>query len=300
MVLIPMIISLAKVYFDFAISNPENLWSNFQWKLDPYKLSAFTKDDAFISDISVTRISEKKEKPILKSQVLKDSSGFFIREISETVDGGTYYEVRRATEGIQMSFYVNPSWNEISILEDHTNTAGTAPFEFLGKIIPHCLIPFGAITLHGVLMEYQGMGIIISADSGVGKTTHARLWRNAKNALIINGDRSTLRKTEDGWIGYGLPWSGTSGEQINRQVPIKALVILERGEENKAEVLSTFDAFGAFLPHVQCPLWNRDFSEKGIDLLSELTNDIKVIKLTCLPNVDAVEILLNQINNLQL
>ena len=65
--------------------------------------------------------------------------------------------------------------------------------------------------LHGVLMEWQGKGIILTASSGTGKTTHARLWREYENALIINGDRVLIRKEEGQWYAFGTPWSGSSG-----------------------------------------------------------------------------------------
>lgn len=158
-------------------------------------------------------------------------------------------------------------------------------------MVPYLLLSHDILTFHGVLMEYQGKGIIISAASGVGKTTHARLWRDLKHALIINGDRATCRKLVDGWKGYGLPWSGTSGEQINRNVPIQALVVLERGERNTAEVVNGLDAFGKALPHVQCPTWDIDMTTQAMDLFEGFLGKIPVIHLQCRPDAEAVDVL---------
>ncbi|MGN0204726.1 MAG: hypothetical protein ACI4BB_09290 [Coprococcus sp.] len=166
-------------------------------------------------------------------------------------------------------------------------------FEYLGHIIPHVLLKHDILTFHGVLMEYEGQGIIISAPSGTGKTTHARLWRDYKNALIINGDRATCRKVDGIWTGFGLPWSGTSGEQINRSVPLKALVVLERGEANEACRMAGLEAFGAVLPHVQCPVWDKELVGKAMELTDDFLREVPVIRLRCRPDVESVEVLRN-------
>ena len=140
-------------------------------------------------------------------------------------------------------------------------------------------------------MEHDGEGIIISAASGTGKTTHARLWRDYKNALIINGDRAVCKHTDKGWIGYGTPWSGTSGEQINRSVHLKALVVLERSQENSAEVIYGMEAFGAVFPHILYPSWDRELTEKAMDLLEDFMNHIPIIRLRCRPDVESVDVL---------
>lgn len=67
---------------------------------------------------------------------------------------------------------------EVILTEDKTDTNGYAAVEYLIKIIPWLMIKANAFMLHGVLMEHEGRGIIISAPSGTGKSTHAHLWRD--------------------------------------------------------------------------------------------------------------------------
>ena len=50
-------------------------------------------------------------------------------------------------------------------------------YEKIGNLFAWAMPGKGALMLHGVLMEWQGKGIILTASSGTGKTTHARLWR---------------------------------------------------------------------------------------------------------------------------
>ena len=154
------------------------------------------------------------------------------------------------------------------------------------------LLKHQMLTFHGVLMEHNGCGIIISAPSGTGKTTHARMWRDSRNALIINGDRATCQNINGVWTGFGLPWSGTSGEQINRSVPITAIVVLEQGETNQArQITSPLEAFMMLLPHVQYPSWDKEMTSKAMDLLEDFLKEIPVIRLSCLPDLEAVDVL---------
>ena len=153
------------------------------------------------------------------------------------------------------------------------------------------MLAHGLLTFHGVLMEYEGNGIIISAASGTGKTTHARLWRDLRRALIINGDRAVCAKTAEGWTGYGLPWSGTSGEQINRSVTIRALVVLRRGETNEAHRISALEAFHQVFAHVLYPSWDKALAEKMMDLLESFLRDVPIFLLSCRPDAESVDVL---------
>ncbi len=60
--------------------------------------------------------------------------------------------------------------------ENETIIDADAEYDYLyqkyGKFLPH----FNAFLLHAVVLEKDGKAFAFSANSGVGKTTHARLW----------------------------------------------------------------------------------------------------------------------------
>ena len=161
----------------------------------------------------------------------------------------------------------------------------------LGNIYGYSILNKEAIMLHGVIIEYKGQGIIISAKSGTGKTTHARIWRDYKNAFIINGDRCICRKNEQQWYAYGSPWCGTSGECMNRKVPIKAIVMLEQSPVNKVDKLNLYDASLKLIERAFAPTWEPDLMNKAFDIIENIANDIPVLKLQCRPDLEAVEVL---------
>lgn len=277
---------LGTIGVSFEAYSDMKIWGIPLWKLDPYRI----RDSKESPDLSISlTISEKQMQPgkLLK----KESAGFFQHIIYELPDGMIWQYERSKNHELQLRYYISSKWDQIQLLEDHSHTDGHLAFEYLGQIIPPVMLRHCMLTFHGVLMEYEGYGIIISAPSGTGKTTHARMWRDLRRALIINGDRAACQKVDGIWTGFGLPWSGTSGEQINRSIPIKAMVVLERNEENRAFQIKGMEAFLSAWANVLKPNWDTALSEKALDLLEDFLRTIPVIRLCCRPDADSVEVL---------
>jgi hypothetical protein len=160
-----------------------------------------------------------------------------------------------------------------------------------GFAFNYAMLSHGACVFHGVVLEHEGRGILITARSGVGKSTHARLWRDHENALIINGDRSLCRKLEGRWYAYGMPWCGSSGEYINRRVPVTCIVELHRGEENRVEEADPFGASMYLLERIFAPVWESKLRERAVDICGEIGSSIPVLRLYCRPDPDSVRVL---------
>ncbi|MDO4941622.1 MAG: hypothetical protein Q4E73_02130, partial [Lachnospiraceae bacterium] len=154
---------------------------------------------------------------------------------------GYYDWITKKKDGTpRISFRISSDWSEFVLYEDNTKTLGERAFYEFGSLFAYAVLNHSSCVLHGVVMEYEGKGILVTAPSGTGKTTHTRMWRDYKNALIINGDRCLCRKIDGIWYAYGMPWAGSSGEYINRKVPISCIVNLKRGNENYVKPMSIF------------------------------------------------------------
>lgn len=101
----------------------------------------------------------------------------------------------------------------------------------LGELCPG----HGRLMTHGVAIECDGNAYIFTAESGVGKSTHAFLWQKylgADRVHVINGDKPILWFRQDGEIlACGSPWSGKERLDENEQVPLKGVCLLTRLEE---------------------------------------------------------------------
>ena len=207
--------------------------------------------------------------------------------------GTGYFEWKTKQKGREpgLSFRISPDWTEFVLYQDFTGTNGERAFHEFGSLFSYAVLNHHAAVFHGVVMEYKGMGILVMASSGTGKTTHTRMWRDIENALILNGDRCLCRKVTGRWYAYGMPWSGSSGEYINRKVPISVIVSLKRDCYNHVEEMGLYDRTLFLMQRIFAPVWKGHLQECAFDLCDEAAREIRMLELYCRPDPDSVETL---------
>lgn len=161
------------------------------------------------------------------------------------------------------------------------------------------LLHQGGLILHASYIIWNDRGILFTAPSGTGKSTQAGLWAEHKEAEIINGDRAILREKNGRMWAYSLPFAGSSGICVNRSSPVRAIVVLSQAAENSVRELAPTEAVKYL--YSQCALnrWNREEVEASLGLLAKVVRKAKVLKLDCLPDRSAVEILMNYFEGME-
>ena len=66
----------------------------------------------------------------------------------------------------------------------------------------------GVLSLHAACVEEGGRAVCFTGDSGIGKSTRAKVWVEALGAEFISGDRPAIRLEADGCTACGVPWDG--------------------------------------------------------------------------------------------
>lgn len=151
------------------------------------------------------------------------------------------------------------------------------------------------MMLHSSVVDWNGNGILFTGPSGIGKSTQASLWEKYEDATILNGDRAGIRKKENCFHVYGLPYAGSSNIYINQSVPIKAIVVLEQAEENCISLLRPIDAFSKLYSESTVIPWDKDFVETHSGVIHELVSEVSVYLLQCRPDMEAVTVLKEKI-----
>lgn len=147
------------------------------------------------------------------------------------------------------------------------------------------------LLMHGSTIAVDGKGYLFTAKSGTGKSTHTRFWRETfgDRAMMVNDDKPLLRITEEGTRVFGTPWDGKHHLSTNTSVPLKAICILERGEENEIQQVEPGQVLPLLLQQCHRPRDPRSLA-KVLSLLDRMTKNVKFYRLRCNLDPEAARI----------
>ena len=166
----------------------------------------------------------------------------------------------------------------------------SAVYRKIAKTMPK----YDTFMIHGSAVSVDGDGYLFIAKSGTGKSTHARLWREllGDRAVIVNDDKPFIKIYGNGARIYGTPYSGKDGLNTNISVPLKAVCILERSNNNRIEPIDFSDAFPILLQQTYHPS-DREMFKRTFDLLDRLKEFVKFYRLSCNKELESAAISYN-------
>ena len=156
------------------------------------------------------------------------------------------------------------------------------------------LVPFGIFLLHGSAVAVDGEAYIFIALSGTGKSTHTALWRRVLSeeheVVMVNDDKPLIRVNPDGTATvYGTPWDGKHHLSTNIAVPLKAICILERAEQNTIRQITAGEAYSMLLQQAYRPMDSMALS-KTLTLIDRLTASVSLWRLGCNTDIEAARV----------
>lgn len=161
----------------------------------------------------------------------------------------------------------------------------------MGVIFRYNLIHFDGLVVHSSTIKYEGKGIMFSAPSGIGKSTHVKLWQKylGDDVKVLNDDTPAVRIIDNKPYVFGTPWSGSSFIHSNDSAPLQAIVILEQAQENSIRRVLTQEAISKLMPRVFLPYFDQDMLNKTMTVFEKIIAKVPVYLLKCRPDEEAVE-----------
>lgn len=148
------------------------------------------------------------------------------------------------------------------------------------------------IAIHSSCIVKDGKAFLFLGESGTGKSTHTRLWREHIPGATLLNDDSPIVVSDGGqaWV-YGSPWSGKTPCYRTERFPLCGCVRLSQAPFNRMERLTTLQAYAAL--HPSCPpmFAYADALYDGISAtLGRLLPNVPFYRLACLPDKDAARL----------
>ena len=159
--------------------------------------------------------------------------------------------------------------------------------QFYGRLVDH-----NGFYLHSSAVVLDGKAYLFSGDSGMGKSTHTRLWQRVfgTDARVINDDKPALRRIDGVWYAYGTPWCGKDGININAHAPVAGVCFLKQAHHNAIRRLDSREALENILRQT---IWKFDDPAVLSAVLGHLDHFLKnipVYELENLPVPDAARL----------
>lgn len=147
-------------------------------------------------------------------------------------------------------------------------------------------------AVHSSVIVCHNEAVMFLGESGTGKSTHTRLWRdNIKGATLLNDDSPFVGVQNGRVVAFGSPWSGKTPCYKNESYPIRAIVRLSQAPHNSMRRLRSLLAVGALLPSLPPAFaFDEKLEDAVMNVLSAVIGAVPVYHLECLPNAAAAQL----------
>ena len=215
-----------------------------------------------------------------------------------TERGYLYSIVSRNDNQHPALFYIDSTTNEVITDIKPSDSISLAVLRFgIWVMFGTVLLKHNAVAIHSSVIVAKDRGVLFLGESGTGKSTHTRLWReNIEGARLLNDDSPIVRIVNNEVRVYGSPWSGKTPCYKNEVYPMAGLCRLSQAPHNRITRLSNLMAIGALLPSCP-PIFAHDSALQDMicATVGNIVRGVKSYHLECLPNSEAAELSYNTI-----
>lgn len=154
------------------------------------------------------------------------------------------------------------------------------------------LLRYNGLYLHSSAVVRDGRAYLFSGHSGVGKSTHTRLWINTfgGDTRVINDDKPALRCMDGTWYAYGTPWCGKNHINLNEKAPLAGICFLKQAPHNRIRRMQPDEALQKILGQTMYQLPEMEQMDALLQHLERLLSQIPVYEMENCPEPAAAQL----------
>ena len=161
----------------------------------------------------------------------------------------------------------------------------------LYRKIADLLVEDNIIVFHSSAVSIDGSGFLITARSGVGKSTHSKLLERyiGDGFKYINDDKPMLKVTDESITIYSTPWNGKERRGNNISAPLRAIIFLNRGETNTyRKIDNKEEIYIKMLSQIYLPK-EKSKREKALKIADTLLKKVNFYEINVNQDLDAAK-----------
>ena len=167
----------------------------------------------------------------------------------------------------------------------------------LYRKIADLLVEDNIIVFHSSAICVNGGAFLITARSGVGKSTHARNLEEyiGEEFKYINDDKPLLEVSDNGVVVYGTPWNGKERISNNISAPLKAILFLNRGETNTyRKIDNKEEIYIKMLSQIYLPK-EKSKREKALKVADNLLKNVNFYEINVTKDIESAKMTYEEI-----
>ena len=167
----------------------------------------------------------------------------------------------------------------------------------LYRKIADLLVEDNVVVFHSSSFMVNGNAFLITARSGVGKSTHSRNLKAllGDDFVYINDDKPLLKVEENKVTVYGTPWNGKERRGNNISAPLKAVFFLARGETNTyRKVVNKEEIYVKMISQIYLPK-EKAKREKALKVADQILKNINFYEINVTKDIESAKMTYEEI-----
>ena len=167
----------------------------------------------------------------------------------------------------------------------------------LYRRIANLLVEENIVVFHGSSFMVDNNGFLITARSGVGKSTHSRNLKEyiGDRFIYINDDKPLLKVNENSVTVYGTPWNGKERKSNDVSAPLRAILFLSRGETNTyRKIVNKEEIYVKMLSQIYLPR-DKAKREKALKVADAILKNINFYEINVTKDIESAKMTYEEI-----